>query len=149
MNPGWIEPTDPLHFLTSRLLQSVGKEATDVRTKAVPDAVEVGGRARLCVHHLGRHVGQAARVGHRLRVVRPDLEDVVPPGERVKGRRRREFCLFWQFLLLVEPEADPEGLSSPGALSITISIISTSVCRQDYRHNITLLIKCTWTLLPS
>ena len=120
-----------------------------MRAQAVADAVEVGGRLGLRVQHLRRHVCQAPRVRHRLRVVRPDLEDVVPPGERVKGRRRREFCLFWQFLLLVEPEADPEGLSSPGALSITISIISISVCHQDYRHNITLLVKFTWTLPPS
>ena len=79
MDPGWIEPADPLHFPTSRLLQSVGKESTDMRAQAVPNAVEVGGRVCLCVQHLRRHVGQAARVGHRLRVVRPDAKNVAPP----------------------------------------------------------------------
>ena len=79
MDPGWIEPTDPLYFLTSCLMQSVGEEATDMRAQAVTNAVEAGGRIRLCVQHLGRHVGQAARVGHRLRVVRPDAKNVAPP----------------------------------------------------------------------
>ena len=78
MDPGWIEPADPLHFLTFPLLHSVGKEATDMGAQAVPNTVEVGGRLRLCVQHLGRHVGQAARVGHCLRVVRPDVENVAP-----------------------------------------------------------------------
>ena len=78
MNPGWIEPTDPLHFLTSRLFHSVGKEATDMRTQAVPNTVEVGGRLCLCIQHLGCHVGQAACVSHCLRVVRPDVENVAP-----------------------------------------------------------------------
>ena len=64
------------------LLQSVGKEATDMRAQAVPNAVEVGGRVCLRVHHLGRHVRQAACVGHCLRVVLPDAENIAP-SERV------------------------------------------------------------------
>ena len=94
MDPSWIEPTDPLHFLTSRLLHSVGKEATDMRTQAVPNTMEVGGRLCLCVQHLGRHVGQAARVGYCLRVVRPDVENVAP-SEECKGEGRGILVAFF------------------------------------------------------
>ena len=99
IDPCRIQPADPIDSppLPSSLLHPVGEEATHVRSKAVPDAVE-GGRG------LGLHNHQSQCVHKNFATVQPAMtmceketsQKKFKPGRRSSARSRWPSSACWR-----------------------------------------------------